>query len=142
LVAAKSCVANGSCSIKRLTTIALAVTLLTVPTAAEADGGRGGHGRHGQHHHRVRSHAFVGSFLETGFDGQSFLLVDATPPEAQVFLDGRLLGSTAQLIAHAIRLTPGQHTVQIVGQGLKPYRTQILADPSFPTRIRAVLSRE
>lgn len=34
-----------------------------------------------------------------------FLLVDAFPLDAQVFLDDRLLGSAGQLIAHAGGLT-------------------------------------
>jgi hypothetical protein len=73
-------------------------------------------------------------------EGPSFLIVDALPLHAQVFLDGRPLGSAADLIARALPLAPGRHTVQVTAPGSEPHAAQFVADPSFPTRLRIVLS--
>jgi PEGA domain len=81
-------------------------------------------------------------FGSTHFDDASFLIVDATPAEAQVFLDGRLLGSAADLLARALPLAPGRHTAQIIAPGFKPYRAQFGADPIFSTHLRVTLSHE
>ena len=78
----------------------------------------------------------------TTFAGPGFLIVDALPPEAQVFLDGRPFGSAAQLMAHAFPLAPGQHIVGVVVPGFKPYSVQFVADPIFSTRLRIALSPE
>ena len=78
----------------------------------------------------------------TQVEGPSFLVVDALPLEAQVFLDGRPFGSAAQLMAHAFPLAPGRHTVGVVAPGFKPYSAQFVADLSFSTRLRIVLSPE
>ena len=72
----------------------------------------------------------------------SFLIVDATPAEAQVFLDGRLLGSAADLLARALPLAPGRHIAQIIAPGFKPYIAQFGADPSFSSRLRVTLSHD
>lgn len=77
------------------------------------------------------------------FDGPTYLLVDASPPEAQVFLDGRLLGTARQLIARAIPLPPGRHAIEIVLPGFGSYIAQFASVPgSFPTRIRVGLLPE
>jgi hypothetical protein len=81
-------------------------------------------------------------FGSTHFDDASFLIVDATPAEDQVFLDGRLLGSAADLLARALPLAPGRHTAQIIAPGFKPYRAQFGADPIFSTHLRVTLSHE
>jgi hypothetical protein len=47
----------------------------------------------------------------TTVEGPSFLIVDALPLEAQVYLDGRPFGSATQLMAHAFPLAPGRHSV-------------------------------
>src|SRR2546422_4126930 len=78
----------------------------------------------------------------TTVEGPSFLIVDALPLEAQVFLDGRPFGSATQLMAHAFPLAPGRHTVGVVAPGFKPYSVQFVADLSFSTRLRIVLSPE
>jgi hypothetical protein len=92
-----------------------------------------------------RGGALVGFRGGRGFvleDEERFLIVDATPSEAEVFLDGRLLGSAGELLAHALPLAPGQHTVAIVARGFRPYVARFVADPSFPNRIRAALGPE
>ena len=70
----------------------------------------------------------------TSFGGPSFLIVDAVPAEAQIFLDGRPLGSAAELLARALPLGPGRHTVQVLAPGFRPYAAQFVADPSFSSR--------
>jgi len=76
------------------------------------------------------------------FAGPSFLIVDAMPLEAQVFLDGRLFGSATQLMAHAFPLAPGRHIVSVVATGFKPYSVPFVADPIFSTHLRIALSPE
>ena len=78
----------------------------------------------------------------TTFAGPSFLIVDALPLEAHIYLDGRPFGSATQLMAHAFPLVPGRHSVWVVAPGFKPYSAQFVADPSFSTRLRITLSPE
>jgi len=77
-----------------------------------------------------------------GVDRESFLIVDAAPGDAEVFLDGRFLGSAGQLVARALPLPPGQHAVAIAARGFRPYVVRFVADPSFPVRIRLALAPE
>lgn len=77
------------------------------------------------------------------FDGPSYLIVDATPLHAQVFLDGRLLGTARQVVARAFPLPPGRHAIEIVSPGFRPYIAQFTAVPgSFPIRVRVTLLPE
>src|SRR5262249_9140560 len=76
------------------------------------------------------------------FDDASFLIVDATPAEAQVFLDGRFLGTAADLLARALPLAPGRHFAQVIAPGFTPYVIRFAAEPSFSTRLRPALSPE
>jgi hypothetical protein len=111
------------------------------PTSATVTGGGIGVRRPGEVS-VVRGVGGIRRFASRGFEGPSFLLVDAMPLHAQVVLDGRPLGSAAELIARAFRLTPGRHIVQVVAPGFKAHITQFVADPTFPTRLRIVLSQE
>ena len=79
-------------------------------------------------------------FGSTHFDDASFLIVDATPAEAQVFLDGRFLGTAADLLARALPLAPGRHIAQVIAPGFAPYVIRFAAEPSFSTRLRTALS--
>ena len=76
------------------------------------------------------------------FDSQSFLIVDVTPVDAQVFLDGRRLGSSRQLVARALPLSAGPHSLTVTAPGFRPYVAQFDADPSFPVRVRVALTPE
>ena len=77
-----------------------------------------------------------------GLDSAAYLIVDATPPEAQVFLDGRLLGSSGQIVARALPLPLGRHTLTITAQGFRPYVARFDADPTFPVRVRVAPALE
>lgn len=74
--------------------------------------------------------------------GQAFVIIDATPADAQVFLDGRLLGPARQLIARAFPVKPGRHTVEVISPGYKPYHTEFAVERSLPTRLRVALQPE
>lgn len=74
-----------------------------------------------------------------GRAGPSFLVIDATPAHAQVFLDGRLLGSAQELVARAFPVQPGRHTVEILASGFRPYRVQLNVDPTFSSRLHVSL---
>jgi hypothetical protein len=83
-----------------------------------------------------------GQFGSTRVDGPSFLIVDAVPAEAQVFLDGRPVGSAAELLARALPVAPGHHVVQVVAPGFTSQNVRVVADPNFSTRLRISLFRE
>ena len=70
------------------------------------------------------------------------LIVDATPPDARVYLDGRPLGTAGELVARALPISLGPHAVQVQAPGLRPRAWQFVADGSFPIRIRATLSSD
>jgi hypothetical protein len=74
---------------------------------------------------------------------QTFVLLDAAPPEAQVFLDGAFLGTAAELVARALPVRPGEHFIHIVAPGFRPYAARLSTDPAgFPMRVRAALQPE
>jgi hypothetical protein len=75
-------------------------------------------------------------------DETPLLIVDASPPDAQVYLDGRRLGAAGELVALALPVAPGPHTLQVVAPGHRPWARAFFADGYFPVRLRAVLGRE
>ena len=77
-----------------------------------------------------------------GFESESLLVVDATPGSAQVFLDGRPLGTAGELLARALPLAPGSHVVLIVAPAYRPWVARVAADPPYSTRIRVALVPE
>lgn len=84
-----------------------------------------------------------GSSLDAnGFESESLLVVDATPGSAQVFLDGRPLGTAGELLARALPLAPGSHVVLIVAPAYRPWVARVAADPPYSTRIRVALVPE
>jgi phospholipid-binding lipoprotein MlaA len=74
-------------------------------------------------------------------DEESFLIVDASPSDAEVYLDGGAVGTAGELLAHALALPHGRHTVTVAAEGFKTYVATFEADPSFPARVRATLER-
>ncbi len=84
-----------------------------------------------------------GGFGFARIDGPVYLIVDARPPGAQVFPDGRLLATAADLVARALPLAPGKHAIEIVAAGFRPYVAQFRVVPgSFPVRLRVHLPPE
>ena len=84
-----------------------------------------------------------GSGLDAmGLEPESLLVVDAMPGSAQVFLDGRPLGTAGELLARALPLAPGSHVVAIVAPAYRPWVAQVAADPPYSTRIRVALVPE
>lgn len=85
----------------------------------------------------------MGGFGPAGFSGRTYLIVDAHPLDAQVFLDGRLLGSGRDLVARAFPMAPGRHAIEVVAPGFVPYIAQFaVASGSFPVRFRVALSQQ
>jgi hypothetical protein len=70
---------------------------------------------------------------------QVFITIDATPPDAYVYLDGRPLGSVREVAARAFYVTRGPHTVVIVAPGFQPYRQDLLIQDNTPQFVRTVL---
>ena len=58
------------------------------------------------------------------------------PENAEVFLDGALVGPTP--VATITARTPGPHTVSIDGPGITPWQTQVHIRPGEDLRIRAL----
>jgi len=59
---------------------------------------------------------------------ETTLIVDVRPLEAQVRVDGRPLGSARELVAIAISVLPGPHTIEISAPGFHRYVGQFIAD--------------
>jgi PEGA domain len=74
-------------------------------------------------------------------DEAPVLIVDATPAEAQVYLDGRRLGAAGELVALALPVSPGRHVVHVVAPGYRPSVQLFVAFASF-VRVRATLTPE
>ena len=74
-------------------------------------------------------------------DDPAILVVDASPPDAHVYLDGQLLGVAGELIARGLSISFGPHVVHVVAPGFRPWAERFVADGAFPTRIRATLTR-
>lgn len=70
---------------------------------------------------------------------RAFLILDAAPGEAEVFVDGRSLGSAGALVARALPISPGRHWLEIVSPGFQPFSAQFIASPTFPARLRVAL---
>jgi hypothetical protein len=84
----------------------------------------------------------AGSCGEGWRDDPALLIVDATPPDAYVYLDGQFLGAAGELVALALPVPLGPHLVQVAAPGFRPWAQRFVADGSFPTRIRATLARQ
>ena len=133
----------------------LAVTLAVLAAVDVASGGGpvglAVHGRFSGGNAAVAGGVLGGAALVFGAAGDAygwdrmrgdstFLIVDATPPDAQVYLDGRRLGVAGALVARALPVTYGRHTVQIVATGFLPWTAQFVVDGSFPVHLRATLT--
>jgi hypothetical protein len=59
---------------------------------------------------------------------EAALVVDVRPLDAQILLDGRPIGTARELMAQAIPVSPGWHTVDFVADGHYSYRGRFAAD--------------
>jgi hypothetical protein len=75
-------------------------------------------------------------------DEPALLIVDASPPDAEVYLDGRRLGTAGELVALALPVAHGPHTLHVAAPGRRPWARRFVADGAFPVRLRAILGRE
>jgi hypothetical protein len=92
----------------------------------------------------------VGGGLPLGTSGEPYpggwyedpatLIVDVSPHTAQVFLDGRPLGTAGELVAQALPVAIGPHVLQVQAPGFRTRSWQFYADGSFPVRVRAILA--
>ena len=81
------------------------------------------------------------AYRGTGWrDDPATLIVDATPPDALVYLDGRSLATAGELVARALRISLGPHAVHVQAPGFRPRAWHFVADGTFPVRIRTALS--
>jgi hypothetical protein len=59
---------------------------------------------------------------------QAALTLEVLPLEAEVLLDGHPIGTGRQLVAQAVPVTPGWHTVTVGAPGHYPYTGHFVAD--------------
>jgi hypothetical protein len=59
---------------------------------------------------------------------QAALTVEVLPLDAQVLLDGRPIGTGRELVAQAIAVAPGWHTVEVAAPGHYSYAGRFVAD--------------
>jgi hypothetical protein len=128
----------------------LLLTVLLLPDAASAGVAFFFRGTSGGSKVTVAGFAVGGLPLGYGVSDEPFgwyedpatLIVDVTPHTAQVFLDGRPLGTAGELVAQALPVALGSHVVQVQAPGFRTRSWQFYADGTFPTRIRTSLSPE
>jgi hypothetical protein len=70
----------------------------------------------------------------------ALLIVEAAPEDAQVFLDGQLLGTAGQLAGQVVVVAAGPHALAIVSPPAEPFTAQFTAKPGIPTRIHVALA--
>ncbi len=74
------------------------------------------------------------------FQDGTYLVIEVTPPDADVYLDGRWLGKADTLSHGQIPILPGKRTIMVVRPGYRPYVAEFIARPvGIPTRLRVVL---
>jgi PEGA domain len=138
----------------RMVVVALVALAVLAPTVMEAGGpaGLSVRGRFSGRDVGVAAGAFGGAALLFGAAGAAergpafpdeapVLIVDATPAEAQVYLDGRRLGAAGELVALALPVSPGRHVLHVVAPGYRPSVQPFVAFASF-VRVRAALTPE
>jgi hypothetical protein len=84
--------------------------------------------------------AYVGLGRSGIMPGAAFLIVDARPLDAQVFLDGKPLGTARDVMARALPVQTGEHVLQIVHPGFRPFWARFSSAPgAYPAIIRTTL---
>lgn len=59
---------------------------------------------------------------------EAALTLEVLPPDAQILLDGRLIGTGRELVAVAVPVGPGWHTVEVGAPGHYSYIGRFVAD--------------
>jgi hypothetical protein len=59
---------------------------------------------------------------------EAALVLQVLPLDAQVLLDGKPIGTARELVAIAVPVTPGWHTVEVGAAGFYPYTGRFVAD--------------
>lgn len=120
-------------SVTRSAVFALVLLLLAALRSAAEAGGPSGPPMQG-------SSPTISGPQSPVFQGGTYLVIDVTPSDANVYLDGRWLGA-ARTLSHAqIPILPGKRTVAIVRPGYRAYVAEFIARPiGIPTRLRVVL---
>jgi CRISPR/Cas system-associated exonuclease Cas4 (RecB family) len=59
---------------------------------------------------------------------EAALVLEVLPLDAEVLLDGRPIGSARELVAQAVSVTPGWHTVAVGAPGYYAYIGRFVAD--------------
>ena len=73
----------------------------------------------------------------------SLFLVEATPLDAAITLDGRAVGSARERGSYPLRLAPGIHTITIAAPGHQTLTQRFAIDGSgFMAKVRVVLTEE
>ena len=70
---------------------------------------------------------------------ETTLIIDARPMQAQVRVDGRRIGSAGELVAIAISVLPGPHTLEISAPGFHRYVGQFIAEAILLSMIGGVV---
>ena len=84
--------------------------------------------------------AAQGSFLTDDFgDSSATLTVSARPLQAEIRLDGALLGSAHDLLARALPMIPGDHVVEIFAPGYLPRMVYVPGTPNWASQVRVEL---
>lgn len=66
------------------------------------------------------------AYLSSRFEAA--LVLEVLPLDAQVLLDGRPIGSARELVAQAVPVTPGWHTVVVASPGYYSHMGRFVAD--------------
>jgi len=67
----------------------------------------------------------------------SVVVIKSTPPDAEITVDSKYVGSTPS----TIRLTTGEHTISVTKDGLKPWQRTMIVTPNGNITINATLDR-
>lgn len=86
--------------------------------------------------------AYVPAYASAYSAGPALLYVEADPADAQVFVDGQLVGSAGQVRTYGLQISPGHHRLEILAPGFKPFTAEFTATPAFPARVRVALAPE
>jgi hypothetical protein len=71
-----------------------------------------------------------------------FMVLDATPVDAQVAIDGRPTGRARDYVGQVLYLRTGVHTVEVFAKGYVTASHRIKVEPGFPAYVRVALRQD